>query len=45
MKTFLQKTRARWQSESGGGGSYALLWLLGVPIPVLAIIFLFKGCS
>jgi len=32
-------------SENGGGGSYLLLWLLGVPIPVLAIIFLLKGCN
>jgi hypothetical protein len=22
-----------------------LLWLLGIPLPVLIIIFLFRGCS
>ncbi|SDU03265.1 hypothetical protein SAMN05444156_1561 [Verrucomicrobium sp. GAS474] len=22
-----------------------LLWLVGVPIPILVIIFLFRGCS
>jgi hypothetical protein len=24
---------------------YILLWLLGVPIPVLLIIFLLRGCT
>ena len=24
--------------------SLPLLWLLGVPIPILIIIFLFRGC-
>jgi hypothetical protein len=24
---------------------YILLWLLGIPIPVLFIIFLLRGCS
>jgi len=31
-------------SESGKIG-YALLWLLGVPIPVLLIIFVLRGCT
>lgn len=30
--------------ESGGIG-YILLWLIGVPIPVLLVIFLLRGCS
>jgi len=37
----------RWfnrKSEEGKAG-YLLLWLLGVPIPVLLIIFLLRGCT
>jgi hypothetical protein len=32
-------------SESGSGGGYLILWLLGVPAPVLLVIFLLRGCS
>ena len=32
------------ESESGKIG-YALLWLLGVPIPVLLILFVLRGCT
>lgn len=38
------KTPKHPESESGAAG-YILLWLLGVPIPVLFIIFLLRGCS
>jgi hypothetical protein len=31
-------------SQAGAAG-YMLLWLLGVPIPVLLLIFLLRGCS
>jgi hypothetical protein len=31
--------------RSGGKIGYLLLWLLGVPIPVLLIIFLLRGCT
>jgi hypothetical protein len=30
--------------ESGKAG-YALLWLLGVPIPILIIVYVIRGCS
>jgi hypothetical protein len=30
--------------EAGAAG-YILLWLLGVPIPVLLLFFLLRGCS
>ncbi len=39
MKVNLKKIR-----EAGAAG-YMLLWLLGVPIPVLFVIFLLRGCS
>lgn len=28
-----------------GAMGYILLWLLGIPIPVLLLIFLLRGCS
>jgi hypothetical protein len=31
-------------AEKGAAG-YILLWLLGVPIPVLLLIFLLRGCT
>jgi hypothetical protein len=34
----------RWNSESGKVG-WILLWLLGVPIPILLILFLLRGCT
>ncbi len=33
------------ESKETGAAGYILLWLLGVPIPVLALIFLLRGCS
>jgi hypothetical protein len=30
--------------EAGAAGSI-LLWLLGIPIPILRVIFLLRGCS
>lgn len=32
------------ESKSGKIG-WALLWLMGVPIPILAIFFLLRGCD
>jgi len=28
-----------------GATGYILLWLLGIPIPVLLIVFLLRGCT
>jgi hypothetical protein len=28
-----------------GAAGYILLWLLGIPIPVLLLIFLLRGCT
>jgi hypothetical protein len=33
-----------WKSETGKIG-YILLWLLGVPIPILLVIFALRGCT
>lgn len=42
--------RAKWQQVAPpalqqGKMGYILLWLLGVPIPILFVIFLLRGCT
>lgn len=32
------------ESEKGAVG-WALLWLLGVPIPILVVLFIMRGCT
>jgi len=36
--------KALFAKQTGKAG-WALLWLLGVPIPVLVILFLLRGCT
>lgn len=43
MKT-LASLKAEGKSMTGRV-SLVLLWLIGVPVPILVIIFLFRGCS
>ena len=31
--------------KQAGAMGYILLWLLGIPIPILLIIFLLRGCT
>jgi hypothetical protein len=31
--------------DRSGKVGYILLWLLGVPIPILLLIFLLRGCT
>lgn len=33
------------QAEEAGKVGWVLLWLLGVPIPVLLILFVLRGCT
>jgi hypothetical protein len=40
MKSFHQ-----WRHRQEGKLGYILLWALGVPIPVLLVIFLLRGCT
>jgi len=35
----------QWRRRQEGKLGYILLWLVGVPIPVLFVIFLLRGCS
>ncbi len=37
--------RRRLTSRIAGKTPVLLLWLIGIPIPIIVIIFLLKGCS
>ena len=37
------KTIKHLANEAAGAGSYGLLWLLGVPLPILLVIWLVRG--
>ena len=45
MKKRLQQLRKSWPNRQKGGIGYILLWMMGVPIPVLLLISLLRGCS
>ena len=32
-------------NQRGEGGWMILMWLLGIPIPIILFIFLLRGCS
>jgi hypothetical protein len=38
------KNKVQQLKESGAAG-YILAWLLGVPIPILLVIYLLRGCT
>ena len=40
----MEKLR-QWRKRQEGKMGYILLWALGVPIPVLFVIFLLRGCT
>jgi hypothetical protein len=33
------------KKNNAGGTGYILLWLLGIPLPILFLIFLLRGCT
>lgn len=35
----------QWRRKQEGKMGWILLWLLGVPIPVLFALFLLRGCT
>ena len=41
MRLNLQRFRSMREGKIG----WILLWLLGVPIPVLVVLFLIRGCT
>jgi len=40
----MTRYRNALKAQKGAAG-YILLWLLGVPIPILFLIFLLRGCT
>lgn len=45
MKTIIAHARTNWHRLEEGKAGYILLWLLGIPIPILLILFLLRGCT
>lgn len=35
----------RLEQQQRGKIGYILLWLLGIPLPILLLIFLLRGCN
>jgi len=33
------------KQQTAGAAGYILLWLLGIPLPILFLIFLLRGCT
>ena len=44
MSKVLPKVRS-WRAQQEGKAGYILLWLLGVPLPILFVIYLRRGCN
>jgi hypothetical protein len=40
----LTRDRATLRAQKGAAG-YILLWLLGVPFPILLLIYVLRGCT
>jgi len=40
-----EKMKFAEKIKEAGAAGYILLWLLGIPIPILLIIFLLRGCT
>lgn len=46
MKTLMETYRHQMDRQRQKGGiGWLLLWLIGVPIPVLIVLFLLRGCT
>ena len=43
-ESFMEELQ-RWRRRQEGKLGYILLWALGVPIPILFVIFLLRGCT
>ena len=45
MKGVPMKGLKIFRNNQEGKIGYILLWLLGIPIPILIVIFLLRGCT
>ena len=41
----MERNEANGNEARSGKVGWILLWLLGVPIPVLLVLFLMRGCT
>lgn len=39
------KNDTRLSSRNAGKIGWLLLWLMGIPVPVLIVLFLLRGCT
>lgn len=39
------KTLEKILSKERGAMGWGLLWLIGIPLPILAVLFLARGCT
>lgn len=42
MKQFME---TRWINKQQGKIGYLVAWALGIPVPILFLIFLLRGCD
>ncbi len=45
MSKLLRQSIMRGPAKQKGAMGYVLAWLIGVPIPILIIVALLRGCS
>jgi len=45
LNSTLKNMKLNNKTSIKGATGYILLWLLGIPIPVLLIVFLLRGCT
>ena len=45
MKEKPMKSLKIFRNNQAGKIGYIILWLLGIPIPILIVIFLVRGCT
>jgi len=45
LKGFFREGNLLSRNSKEGKIGWALLWLMGVPLPILFIFFLLRGCS
>lgn len=41
----MSEFKNQWLQRQQGKAGWILLWLLGIPIPVLFVLFLLRGCT
>ena len=41
----LTTIKHKYQEWRDGKAGYALLWLMGVPLPLLALVYFLRGCD